>query len=252
MMKDDAGLARAHRMFPTMQGHFTTTRWSLVHAAGGAGKAARDALGELCRAYWYPLYAFARRRGVDPEEARDVTQGFFADLLERRSVARLDPELGRFRAFLIASFKHYIAHQRDRERAIKRRAGEPAFTVSLDAAEDAYRHEPRDLLDPAHLYERRWARVVLDRALARLRDDYAGAGKAVLFERLQGFLTGDADVPYRTVADALGTSEGAVKVAVHRMRTRLGALLRAEVAETVERPEDVDDELRHLLRVVSG
>lgn len=234
-----------------MPGSFTTTRWSLVHAAGGASEEAREALGALCSAYWYPLYAFARRRGVDPEEARDVTQGFFADLLERRAIAGLDPALGRFRAFLIASFKHYLAHQRDRARAIKRRAGAPAFTVSLDDAEEAYRHEPRDTLDPAQLYERRWARVVLDRALARLSDDYAGAGKSALFERLRVFLTGEADVPYRTVADALGMSEGAVKVAVHRLRTRLGALLRAEVAQTVNSPEDVDDELRYLLRVVS-
>jgi RNA polymerase sigma-70 factor (ECF subfamily) len=228
---------------------FPTTQWSVVLAARAGGGAAREALESLCGAYWYPLYAYARSRGHDAETARDLTQGFFAHLLERDFLQPVAREKGRFRAFLLASFKNFISHERGRTQALKRGGG--AVTVSMDGedAEGRYRHEPTDCLTPEQLFERRWGLTIMERAMERL--ETASASRPGQFARLKGYLTGaEPDAAYREAAAELGLSEGAVKTAVHRLRKEYGRILREEIAATLVDPEDLDDELRHLLSVV--
>lgn len=212
----------------------------------------RQALEALCRIYWYPIYALVRRQGHDAEDARDLTQAYFAELLEKGYLDDYDPERGRFRAFLIASVRHFLSKQREKAQAWKR--GGRADLISIDAqdVEARYRDEPVDRLTPEEIFERRWALTVLERALARLRREQEDAERGREFARLEGFLTGgQAAPPYHEVAQQLGTTEGAVKTSVHRLRQRFGQVLRAEIAETVSGPEDVDDEVRHLLGVVA-
>lgn len=236
-----------------MQSRFVTTSWTKVLAAREAPSTeSRQALEALCRVYWYPLYAMVRRQGHDAEESRDLTQAYFAELLEKGYLDDYDPARGRFRAFLKASIKNFLSKQRERAQAWKR--GGRADVVSLDAqdVEGRYRSEPVDRLTPEEIFERRWALTVLERALTRLRREQEDTDRAREFARLEGFLTGEqAGAPYREVAQELGTSEGAVKTSVHRLRQRFGQLLRVEIAETVSSPDDVDDEVKHLLGVVA-
>lgn len=232
--------------------HFGTTRWTLVAAAGKqATPEARRALSELCGLYWYPVYAFVRRRGYSADEAPDLTQGFFARLIEKNDLADADRTRGRFRSWLLASVKHFLANEWDRATAQKRGGGRAVFSLDIDAddAEGRYKREPSHQLTPERIFDRRWALTTLEQTLAALELECGSEGKAELFTALRPTLTADAtgDVtPYRDVADRLGMTEGAVKIAAHRLRRQYRDLLRQSIAETVERPEDVDDEIRDL------
>ena len=237
-----------------MDGRFATTHWSLVLAARtGKSAESRTALEALCGAYWFPLYAFIRRQGYAAEEARDLTQGYFARLIEHRDLEDVDPALGRFRSFLLASVKHFLSNERDRESAKKRAPDRPLVSLDAQDAEGRYRFEPADDLTPEALYERRWALTVLDRVSARLRDEWSEGERARRFDALRGLLIGDdPGSSYRSLGESLGMSEEAVKVSVHRLRRRFGDLLRAEIADTVREPGDVDDEIRYLFGVLRG
>lgn len=226
------------------QRSFSATRWSMVLAAAGESD---DALAALCRAYWFPLYAFVRRQGVAPHDAEDLTQGFFQHLLAKGALGHVARDRGRFRTFLLASLKHFLADERDRAAAQKRGGGLAAISFDACDAEARYTIEPRDDLSPDRLFDRRWALAVIDRALARLHAEYAASGKGALFDALRPLLTGGAASSYVELGAQFRMNEGAVKVAVHRLRQRYGAALRAEIAETVETAEEVDVELRHLL-----
>ena len=231
---------------------FATTRWSLILAArDGPAAEAREALEALFTAYWYPVYAFIRRQGHGAEEAKDLTQGYFTCFLEKEFLKSVRPELGSFRSFLMVSLRHFLSNERDRARALKRGGGRPVLPLDGDSGEEAYRLEPVEELTPERLFERRWALTVIDRALDRLCAQYAEQGRADLFESLSPYLTAaEATERYAELAPVLGMSEGAIRVAVHRLRRRFGQSLRAEVSRTVVGPEDVDAELRHLLRAV--
>ena len=245
---------------PAGPAHFATTRWTLVVAAGAARRdgtpEARKALGELCTLYWYPVYAYVRRRGKNAEDALDLTQGFFTRLIEKNDLAAADPARGRFRAWLLASVKHYLANEWDRATAKKRGGGRAVFSLDIDAddAEGRYRREPAHSLTPERIFDRRWALTTLEQALVALEAQCGQEGKAELFQALRPTLTAEAtgDVtPYRQVAGQLGMSEGAVKVTAHRLRRQYRDLLRQAIAETVERPEDVDDEIRDLFAALA-
>lgn len=235
-------------------GAFPTTRWSLVLAArtGPSGEA-RGALASLCEAYWYPLYAFLRRRGAGREEALDLTQGFFGQLLEQRSLRDLRPGTGRFRSFLLSSLKNHASHQRDRENALKRGGRATVLSLDIEDAVERERLEPKDERTPERAFEAAWAATVLDRVRHRLQEEFTAAGKEELFSLLSPSLTGhEPSRPHRDVAAALSVSEDAVKMSLVRMRRRFGRLLREEIAQTVESEDQVDDELRYLLSVVRG
>jgi RNA polymerase sigma-70 factor (ECF subfamily) len=236
-----------------MQTRFATTSWTMVLAAREAPSTeARQALEGLCRVYWYPLYAFVRRQGHDAEDARDLTQAYFAELLEKGYLDDYDPERGRFRVFLMASLRHFLSKAREKARAWKRGGRADVVSLDVDEVEGRYRYEPVDRLTPEGVFERRWALTVLDRALARLRREQEDTDRGKEFSRLEGYLTGQGkDASYRELAAELGTSEGAVKMTIHRLRQRFGRLLRSEIAETVSSPGEVDDEVRHLLGVVA-
>lgn len=229
-----------------------STRWSVVLAASELSEpASRRALAWLYEAYWYPLYAFARRRGRPAEEAQDAVQGFFAALLEKNGLRTADPGRGRFRSFLLAAFRHHLANEWNRRAAQKRGGGFRELTLDLTVAEPRYVREPADDATPDRVYERRWALTVIDRSLGRLRRECEQAGNGARFEELKGFLTGEKERgATAAAAERLELSEGAVRVAVHRLRGRFGELLRDEIAATVEDPGDVDAELRHLLHVL--
>jgi RNA polymerase sigma-70 factor (ECF subfamily) len=229
-------------------GRFATTHWSLILAArDGDAPAARLALARLCEAYWYPLYAYVRRRGHGADDAQDLTQDFFARLLARDFLGSLDPARGRFRAFLLAACNNFLANEYDRSHAQKRGGGVASLSLDLAAAEGRYGREPSHEMTPEKLFQRRWALTLLDRVLARLREDYTGRGKGPLFDHLRVFLAGEQGAPsHAAAADGLGMTAGAVKVAVHRLRQQYRDLLRAEIAHTVEAPEQVDEEIRDL------
>ena len=229
---------------------FAATRWSLVLAAAGGADAARaaDAMAELCRIYWYPLYAYIRRRGHSSHEAEDLTQEFFLRLLAKEDFAGVDRRKGKFRAFLLAAMKHFLANQWDRCQAQKRGGAERILSLDTVSAEIRYRLEPSHNLTPEKLFERQWAMTVLERVLARLQGELDAAGKTVLFQGLKPFLTGGRPAAsYAEVAVELQMSEGAVKVAVHRLRRRFRELLKEEIAQIVTGPEEIDDEIRYLL-----
>jgi RNA polymerase sigma-70 factor (ECF subfamily) len=222
---------------------FKETRWSLVL---GARDHDDRALALLCQAYWYPLYAYVRRRGHRPDEAQDLTQEFFTRLLEKDWLAAVDPERGRFRSFLLAAMGHFLANEWHRART-RRRGGDRTFvSFDLAAAEGRFEKEVATEASAERLFERRWALTLLERAMERLRLDEEAAGSGARFERLKQFLGGDGD-SYRAVAGELGTTEGAVKVAVHRLRKRYRELVRREVAQTVTDPSSLEDELRELM-----
>lgn len=236
---------------------FRTTRWSLV-ARASAG-AVRDsdrvrALGELCELYWEPVYFFLRGNGLQPDEAMDVTQGFIAATLEKGTIGGADRERGRFRSFLLGAVRHYFGHERERARAQKRGGGAEHVPLEFDAAavERRFASEPRDVRTPESLYERRWALGLLERVLSALEAEMTRTGQQELFAALRGVLTAGADaLPYADTATRLGMTEGAVKVAAHRLRRRYRELLRREIGETVARSEDVDDEIRYLMTVLA-
>lgn len=235
------------------RGGFATTRWTTVNAVRQTSESqAANALAELCEAYWPPLYAFLRRRGYRPEEAQDLTQGFFARLLETGSLRTADPARGRFRSFLLTALKRYVINEHERSTAARRGGGQAHFSLDFDEAERVYASEPSTDETPERLFDRRWATIALDRALQRLRAEYIGLGQTPLADALLPYLTDTGELPpYRVVAARLEISEGAVKVAVHRMRHRYGGILRSEIAETVLGEEEVEAELRELLRAVS-
>lgn len=234
-------------------GRFATTRWSLVVAAGRKTSArSTEALASLCEMYWYPVYAFIRRQGYHADEGADLTQEFFARVLEKNYFHDADPARGRFRAFLCASIRHFLSNERDRARTLKRGGNQPPMSLDVETAEGKYQIEPRDDMTPEKLFDRHWALILLERVLARLRDEQVSAGKGDLFDRLKGFLTGDSTgVPYSDVARAVGMTEGAVKVAVHRLRRHFRELLIQEIAETVSDPADIDAEIEYLRKAVS-
>lgn len=231
---------------------FATTRWSLVLAARRRSTPdSRQALAELCTAYWNPLYAYIRRRGFQIAEAQDLTQEFFARLLEKQTLAGVAREKGRFRAFLLASLKNFLANSRRDERALKRRPAGGVLSLDFAAAEERYRLEPLDMLSPEKLYERRWALALLEQTLEKLRGEYETSGKTGLFERLKPYLSaGREKTSYAGAAAELEMSEGAVKVAVHRLRRRYRELLRREVAQTVSDPDDLEEELQSLFKAL--
>jgi RNA polymerase sigma-70 factor (ECF subfamily) len=233
-------------------GRFQTTNWSLVLAARDEpSTVGREALEALCERYWYPLYACVRAWGHDPDASRDLTQGFFALLLEKDYLEEVRPEAGRFRSFLLSSLRHFLSHEREKERALKRGGGTTPISLDSDTAENRFANELADDLTPEEVFERRWALTVLDRALDRLRLELEARGEPERFDRLKQFLTGERPHPsYRDVAAELAMTEAAVKAAVHRLRRRLGRLLREEIGETVAKADEVDDEVRFLLRVV--
>ena len=231
-------------------GQFATTRWSLVLAAGQrASPEGAAALATLCGQYWYPLYAFARRRTGAVEEARDLTQEFFARLLEKDTLARAQPERGRFRAFLLTAFKNFLANEGARARAQKRGGGRAVLPLDFAWGDARYCREPADPWTAERLYDRQWTLLLLEQIFARLRARYEGQGKGRLFEQLKPFLTGDpAGTPYTAAGAALGMTEGAVKVAVHRLRKAYRELLQGAVAATVADPSDVRAEIMELFR----
>ena len=213
--------------------------------------AARAALSTLCEAYWYPVYAFIRRWGADPDTARDLTQGFFASLLERRDLDRVRPERGRFRTFLLASTKHFLLNEAARSRAAKRGGGTPPLPLAFDEAEGRYQFEPVDVTTPETLYERRWALTLIERVLAQLRTDWDANGRVAEFDELKESLLGDGpNGGYAEAAHRLGTTEGALKVAAHRLRRKFQARLRREIGETVADQAEIDDEIQYLVRAL--
>ena len=233
---------------------FTTTHWSLVlNAQDTASPLAEAALEKLCRTYWYPLYVFVRRQGEDEESAKDLTQGFFARLLEKHYLAQVQREKGKFRSFLLAALKHFLADEWDKARAQKRGGGQSLVSLDDSTGEERYRLEPVEAMDAEKLFERRWALTLLEQARARLKEEYLESGKASLYERLKVFEAGDKQGPaYASLAAELGLTESGVKSAVFRLRQRYRELVREEVANTVNDPAEVDGEIRHLINVVSG
>jgi RNA polymerase sigma-70 factor (ECF subfamily) len=238
---EDAGDAR-----------FTTTSWTVVaHAGERESPEARKALAELCQVYWYPLYAFLRRRGYSPHEAEDLTQGFFADLLARDSLKRVDPSKGKFRSFLLASLQHFLSNRRDWDNRIKRGGKFPRLSLNFRDAESCYLLEPAHEATPERLFERRWALSLLDRVLGRLEREVNRDHKGPLFEQLKPTLMGESDAAsYAHIGADLGMTEGAVKVAAHRLRKRYRVLLKEEVTRTLADPVDFEQEINELFQAL--
>lgn len=232
---------------------FVTTHWSVVLAARRSDTTrAQAALARLCQAYWYPLYAYVRRRGYGAHDAQDLTQEFFARLLEQNWLAQADRERGRFRTFLLSALSHFLANEWDKARAQKRGGDVQIVPLQLDSAETRYGQEPADPLTPEQCLERRWALALLDEVLSGLRQEHLAAGTEQMFDALKPCLVGDRQAqPYAALAAQLGMTEGAVKVAVHRLRQRYRQLLREEIANTVASPEEVNDEMHHLFAVLA-
>jgi RNA polymerase sigma factor (sigma-70 family) len=233
---------------------FPTTKWSrLVVASSGDAPEAREALSGLCQAYWYPIYAYIRHRRYTPDQARDLTQDFFAYVLERDLFAQADPARGRFRAFLRTVCARQLAAQRDHENAAKRGGGRSLVSIDPCDAERRYSREPAYELTPERIFDRTWALTLLDRVVERLRGEYDDAGQSARFQELIAVLTRDpASEAYSEIAGRLGTSEGNVRVAVHRLRCRYGLLLREEIAATVGDATQVEDEIRTLFTALEG
>lgn len=243
-----------------LPGNFATTSWSLVQrAAGGVADAgaadaaaAASALGELCQAYWYPLYAHVRRLGHDANTAQDLTQAFFADVLERKILGAADQHRGRFRTFLLASLKHFIANQWRQQQAEKRGGGRAWLSLDFDQADQRYSSAAASPLSLENDYEKQWALQVLELALQALQREYERAGNLQVFQSLREHLSPGSGVRYAEVAQALGQSESAIKVAIHRMRQRYGQQIRLEIAKTINDPSEIEDELQSLFAAVSN
>jgi RNA polymerase sigma factor (sigma-70 family) len=230
---------------------FATTHWSVVLAARGESTEAKAALEKLCRTYWWPLYGFVRREGYKPEEAQDLTQAFFARLLERRDLETVSQERGRLRSYLLASIKNFLSKARYRELTVKRGEGRPLVSLDDLLARERADQEPAHKLSPDRIYERRWALTLLEQVLTRLRAEYEAAGKLVLFDRLKELLAGESGQPSQAeIAAEMRMTENAVKQAFHRLRHRYRQLLHEEIAHTVAVPDDVEDELRHFISVL--
>ncbi len=230
--------------------HFATTQWSLVRAAGtSASPEAKQALEKLCATYWYPLYAFARRRTGDADQSQDLTQAFLVQLLEKNTWAVAAPARGRFRSFLLSAFRNFLSHEAERARAQKRGGGQRILSIDFDDGESRYRLEPAERTTPEQLFDRQWAIALLDNVLAVLRLEQEAAGKVRQFEVLKRYLTpSDEETAYAESAMQLGMNEGAVKTAVHRLRKRYRELLKATISETLSDPAELDEELRALFR----
>lgn len=230
---------------------FIPTRWSVVLAAVTctSNTQARRALGELARIYWYPLYAFIRRRGHTPHEAEDLTQEFFTALIDTRALTHVERSKGKFRTFLLTCLQYFLANQHDKQRAQKRGGGRSPLPLQNDDAEHRYTHEPIDELTPERLFERRWALTVLEQTLEHLRQEYVDQGKAAAFDVLKPALVADPQAAsYRQLARQLDQTEGAIKTHVHRMRLRYRELLRHEIAQTVADSGQIDEELKYLMK----
>jgi len=232
---------------------FATTHWSVVLSAQGESPAAHEALEKLCRIYWRPIYSFVRRQGIRPEEAEDITQGFFAQLLERRSLSAVRKEKGRLRSYLLGALKYFLADEQRRAMAIKRGKGQRLISLDELRGEERIQMEPTDPVTAEMIYERRWALTVLEHVLSRLKEEYRGAGNAALFDSLKQLLPDEPGAPSQAeIAARLGMTENAVRQAFHRFRQRYQSLLREEIAHTVATPGDIEDELRHLIAVVEA
>jgi RNA polymerase sigma-70 factor (ECF subfamily) len=233
--------------------NFVTTHWSaVVRAAHPDSAEAQAALGELCRNYWYPLYTFVRRQGHGPHDAEDLTQEFFARLLEKNFVAEAHSEKGRFRTFLLTALKRFLANQWDRQHARKRGGFQTVVPIDADLAESRLRADPAHEAAPDELYERQWAMTLLDQVMARLQEEYASTDRSALFEQLRGCLTQDDSArPYAEIASQLRLTEAAVKMSMHRLRSRYREVLRSEIGKTVSSPEEVEDEISHLFTTFS-
>ena len=232
---------------------FTTTHWSVVLEAQGESPAAQEALEKLCRTYWRPIFAFLRRQGVRPDEAEDITQGFFAELLERGSLDAVRKEKGRLRSFLLGGLKYFLANEGRRAMAFKRGKGQQLISLDELRTEEHIDMEPADPVTAEMIYERRWALTLLERVLSRLKDEYRAAGNATLFDSLKELLPDEPGSPSQAeIAARLGITENAVRQAFYRFRQRYQSLLREEIANTVATPGDIEDELRHLITVLEA
>lgn len=237
---------------PTPAAAFAPTRWSLIAAARGTSAPARAALAELCQLYWYPLYAYLRRRGAGGDDAQDQVQGFFADLLAREALTAADPARGRFRSFLLASLSNFVSHERERARALKRGGGVQPLSIDWLSAEERFRLEPAGAETPERAFERAWATALLERTLARLEAEFEAKNRGTLFRALRERI-GDSsrELPDTPAVRGLKMNEQALRVTLHRLRKRYREILREEVAQTVARPEDVEEELRALFEAFS-
>jgi RNA polymerase sigma factor (sigma-70 family) len=233
---------------PSGAGRFATTHWSVILAASDSASTQHEpALSTLCQTYWFPLYVYLRRRGYDTHQAEDYTQAFFAGILERKGLRKADPKYGKFRSFLLASLKNFLADEWDRSHAQKRGGDKKVLFLDFDAAASRYNREPAHHISPEKLFERSWALTILTRAMERLKAESAVSDKQQLFDCLKIYLTAEKDaVPYSQVAEELNMTEGAVKVAVHRLRRRYRELVRDEIAQTVTTEAQVDEEIRDL------
>jgi RNA polymerase sigma-70 factor (ECF subfamily) len=233
---------------------FATTHWSVVlEAADEVAPNAQEALEKLCRTYWFPLYAYVRRRGNSPEDAEDLTQAFFARFLEKKYLTQVEREKGKFRSFLLACLNHFLSDERDRARAIKRGGGQTPLSLDAQDAEGRYALEPADTMTAEKIFERRWALTALEATRTHLREEFGAAGKGERFAVLERFLPGQqAEASYAQVGVELGVAVGTVKWEVHQLRQRYRDLLRAEIAHTVSHADQIDEEVRHLIEVLSG
>jgi DNA-directed RNA polymerase specialized sigma24 family protein len=232
---------------------FATTHWSVVLEAQSESPAAQRALEKLCRVYWRPIYSFMRLQGIAPEEAEDVTQAFFADLLEHKSLTAVRKEKGRFRSYLLGALKYFLADERRRAMAIKRGKGQRLIPLEELSADERTEMEPTDPVTAEQIYERRWASTVLEHVLGLLKSEYVAAGNAALFDSLKQLLPDEPGSPSQAdIAGELGMTANAVRQAFHRFRQRYQLLLREEIAHTVANPADIEDELRHLITVIRG
>lgn len=231
---------------------FFSTRWSIVVAAGDqAGGESQSALETLCSLYWSPLYAYIRRQGYDASSAEDLTQGFLTMVLERGDLSRACPERGRFRSFLLTAVKHFLINEQERDRALKRGGGQRRLSLDFVSTESRLSLEPADGITPDLLFERQWATTLLDRVRQLLQTEYLSTGRHKLFSQLESLLTGAGlEQKYSAVAAELGMSEGAVKVAAHRLRQRFGEILRQEIAQTITSPDEIDAEIRDLFQAL--
>jgi RNA polymerase sigma factor (sigma-70 family) len=232
---------------------FATTHWSVVLEAQSESPAAQEALEKLCRIYWRPIYSFARRQGIRPEEAQDITQGFFAQLLERRSLSAVRKEKGRLRSYLLGALKYFLADEQRRAMAIKRGKRQRIIPLEDLHADERIEMEPADPVTAEMIYERRWALTVLEQVLHRLKNEYRAAGNAALFDSLKQLLPDEPGAPSQAeTAAQLGMTENALRQAFYRFRQRYQSLLREEIAHTVATPGDIEDELRHLIAVLEA
>ena len=235
-------------------GQFTTTHWTVVLQAGEGGSAgAQEALSRLCQTYWPPLYAYIRRQGSPPEDAQDLTQEFFYRFLQRDSLTGVNPGAGKFRSYLLACLKHFLANERERAHAQRRGSGRPTIPLEPGHAETRYSIEPADSLTPDVLFDRHWAFTIIERTLETLRQEYAGRDKGLAFEDIEGFLPqGRGRLSRTELAAKHGINLNAVDVAVHRVRQRFGVLLRHEVTQTVSSESEVEEEIRYLISILGS